>query len=369
MQVERHPSGLVLRSWRQSRALVLIPLALIAVIMVVDVLSGRDVYLGTLLIVAPALTASFAGPRLVALIGGLAVAGGVVTAEVDGWSNLAEHETQIIALAAVSVLIVLFSASRERRQRQLARVRRVAEVAQHVLMRPLPERIGPLRIASLYLTAEQEARVGGDLYAAARIGCGTRLIIGDVRGKGLEAIDTAALVTGAFRAAAHQRAALADLLAFLDSAACFDPSRSYGDGPDSDECFVTALALDILDDDPTVRIANRGHPGPLLVRDDHVSELHARRPALPLGLGELSVGGNDVETFAFDSHDLLLLYTDGLIEARDSHGRFFPLIERVACCAERDPRTLIENLRDDLLTHVGGHLSDDAAVIAIERAR
>src|SRR5256885_4589025 len=338
MRVVRHMSGWVLRSWPQSRALVLIPLTLIAVIMAVADLNGPGVHLGPLLIVAPAITASFAGPRLVALIGGLAVAGGVVTAQVDGWRGPTEHETQIIAVAVVSALIVLFSAGRERRQRQLTRVRRVAEVAQHVLIRPLPERIGPLHIASLYLTAERETRIGGDLYAAARIGRGTRLIIGDVRGKGLAAIDTAALVTGAFRAAAHQRAALSELLAFLDSAARFDPSRAYGDGPDSEECFVTALALDILDNDPTVRIANRGHPGPLLVHDDRVSELRASRPAPPLGLGELAAyGGDDVEIFPFDADDLLLLYTDGLIEARDSHGRFFPLIERVAGCAERDP--------------------------------
>jgi serine phosphatase RsbU (regulator of sigma subunit) len=354
---------------RPRRALVLVPLALMAVIMVIDALDGPGIHLGPLLIVAPAITASFGGPRLVALIGLLAVSGEVVTAQIDSWQDAAEHETHIVSLAAVSALIVFFSAARERHRRQLTKVREVAEIAQHALMRPLPERVGPLRIASLYLTAEQEARIGGDLYAAARIQCGTRLIIGDVRGKGLEAIDTAALVAGAFRAAAHQRAALPDLLAFLDSAACFDPSRAYGDGPDSDECFITAVALDILDNDPVVQVVNRGHPPPLLLSDGHLTELHARRPALPLGLGELSRTGDDVETFTFKPGDVLLLYTDGFIEARDGHGRFYPLAERVTDWAQPDPARLVNRLCQDVLAHVGGRLNDDAAMIAIERTQ
>jgi serine phosphatase RsbU (regulator of sigma subunit) len=352
---------------RPRRALVAIPLTLIAVIWVVDVLNGPGIRLGPLFIVGPALTASFAGPGLVALIGLLAVCGEVLTAQIDGWQGAAEHETHIVALIVVSALIVFFSAARERQRRQLTKVREVAEIAQHVLMRPLPEHIGPLRIASLYLTAEQEAKIGGDLYAAAHIKCGTRLIIGDVRGKGLEAIDTAALVAGAFRAAAHQRAALPDLLAFLDSAACFDHSRADEDGPDTDECFITAVGLDILDNDPIVHVVNRGHPPPLLLSDRHVTELHALHPALPLGLGELYPTGDDVETFPFKTGDVLLLYTDGLIEARDAHGLFYPLVERVTKWVETDPARLVSRLREDVLAHVGGRLNDDAAVIAIQR--
>lgn len=238
-------------------------------------------------------------------------------------------------------------------------------------MRPLPERVGPLHIASSYLTADQETHVGGDLYAAARIGRGTRLIIGDVRGKGLDAVDMAALVAGAFRAAAHRRSPLPELLAYLDSATCCDPSVACENRSEDDECFVTAVALDILDNDPTVRILNRGHPAPLLLSKDCVTELKADRPALPLGLGDLgdpAQAGGDIATFAFNAGDLLLLYTDGLIEARDVRGRFYPLAERVAGWGERDPGVLIGRLCDDLLAYVGGHLDDDAAMIAIERA-
>ncbi|WP_313904694.1 SpoIIE family protein phosphatase [Streptomyces sp. SLBN-118] len=91
------------------------------------------------------------------------------------------------------------------------------------MLRPLPQRIGPLRIASVYLAAEAEAQIGGDLYAAARTAQGTRLIIGDVRGKGLEAIGDAALRLGAFRAAAHRQADLPALVAYLEGTVSSNP--------------------------------------------------------------------------------------------------------------------------------------------------
>jgi serine phosphatase RsbU (regulator of sigma subunit) len=355
------------RWWRPGRALVVLPVALIVAIVGIDLVNGPGIHLGPLLIVGPAITAAFAGPCLVAVIGVLAVAGEVTTVLIEGASGAAENETHIVSLTVVSALIVFFSAVRERHRRQLTKVREVAEIAQHALMRPLPERVGPLRIASVYVTAERDAQIGGDLYAAARIANGTRLLIGDVRGNGLAAIDTAALVAGAFRAAAHQRAKLPDLLEFLDNAAGFEAVRTSATAPDADESFVTAVAVDVPDDEPVVSILNRGHPAPLLLRENCVVELNARVPALPLGLGALSPAGEDVETFPFAPGDLLLLYTDGLIEARDERGRFYPLAERVSAWAGADPASLIDGLRDDLAAHVGGRLGDDAAMIAIQR--
>jgi serine phosphatase RsbU (regulator of sigma subunit) len=352
------------RRLRPSHLLVAIPLALIALIVTVDLAPEPDLHLGPLLIVAPAITASFAGPWLVAAVGLLTVAGEVVTS-----LGVTEKDrtAQIAAVVLVSAFIVFYSLLRERRGRELSQVRLVADAVQRVLMRPLPERIEPLRFASLYRTAEREAQVGGDLYAAARIDGGTRLIIGDVRGKGLTVIDTTAQVLGAFRAAAHQRSTLPDLLVFLENVVCVEPFCP--DGPDAgiDECFVTAAVLDMPHDDPVVQIINRGHPPPLLLHDGQVRELRASHPAPPLGLGTLTSAGPDVDTFPFAAGDLLLLYTDGVIESRDGHGAFYPLAERVGRWAERDPARLIKRLHDDLLAYAGGHLDDDVAVVAVKR--
>ena len=69
----------------------------------------------------------------------------------------------------------------------------------------------------VYLAAAAEARVGGDLYEVARTPFGIRLIVGDARGKGLEAVETAADVLGVFREVAHEVYTLAEVARRIDA--------------------------------------------------------------------------------------------------------------------------------------------------------
>lgn len=376
------------RPWRPGRrALTAIPLALILAITLVDVLAPPNIHLGPLLIVAPALTASFAAAPATALVAALAVAAQVVIGVLRDGLFTANHETQVGALVAVSTLIVGLRVLRDRHERELAQVRSVSEAAQKVLLRPLPERIGPLHLASVYLAAEEEAQVGGDLYAAARTPGGTRLLVGDVRGKGLASLGDAALLLGAFRAAAHLHATLPELAAYLDGSVSWDlargddrqdPEEREGLG-ESGESFITAVVLDVPDDGTTVRLIDCGHPPPLLLPADPaapLATLAAGRPAPPLGLGELARDGGSpedllavyrVETFRLRPGDRLLIYTDGVIEARDAQRRFYPLAERLAGWRGERPDAVLELLRRDLLAHAGGHLDDDAAMVLVER--
>ncbi|MET8624029.1 PP2C family protein-serine/threonine phosphatase [Kitasatospora sp. NPDC004669] len=361
-------------------------LALIVLITVVDILSPPDIHLGPLLIVAPALTASFAGARATTGVALIAFAALTVIGSVRDSLTSANIETQLSAQVLVSVLIIGLRVLRDRHERELARVRSVSEAAQRVLLRPLPERIGPLHLASVYLAAEAEAQVGGDLYAAARTAIGTRLLVGDVRGKGLSSLGDAALLLGAFRAAAHLHADLPDLAAYLDGSVCWDLAqlaeqsrqarlaRQAALRPGSPEAvdeggesFITAVLLDIPDDGSLVRLIDCGHPPPLLLRPEGITVLAARHPAPPLGLGELAPAEYQVETFAFRPGDRLLIYTDGVIEARDAQHRFYPLIERVIAWQADRPTALLHRLRRDLLAHVGGRLDDDAAMVVVER--
>lgn len=95
--------------------------------------------------------------------------------------------------------------------------------------------------------------------------------------------------------------------------------------------------------------------------------MDALHPAPPLGLGELAEPRYHVQSFPFEPGDLLLLYTDGVTEARDSTGTFYPLTERIAGWTEKGSDAFLGRLRRDLLHHVGGHLDDDAVTIVIER--
>ncbi|MGW7006357.1 PP2C family protein-serine/threonine phosphatase [Streptomyces sp. NPDC054933] len=359
------------RSWQPGHApaLVALPLALIAVIVVVDVLLPPHIHLGPLLVAAPAVSVAFAGARLTALIGLLAVAAQVLIGVTRGVLTTANVEAQIAALIVVSSLLVVFSLVRDRRERQLHQVRSVAEAAQHVLLRPLPRRSGPLQLGCLYLPAEEEAEMGGDLYAAARTPTSTRLLIGDVRGKGLAAISHAALLLGAFRAAAHRQATLPRLAIHLDGATRWDTNQWHADADqDTDESFATATFLDIPDHEAVVHLIACGHPPPLLFHDNRVTMLPTKTSHMPIGLGGL-VGSvtYDVETFPYEVGDLLLFYTDGVSEARDAEGCFYPLTERAAAWTMDDPEELLRHLRADLLAHVDGHLGDDAAVVAVRR--
>ncbi|WP_067177928.1 PP2C family protein-serine/threonine phosphatase [Microtetraspora niveoalba] len=315
------------RPWRASDALPAFPLALIGAIAVVDVITPNGVPLGPLLIVAPAITASFAGTLVTGLIGAVAVACLLAIGLSQGEAFLGSmyYQSQLISLVVVSVIVTVFRCLRERHSRELAQVRTVSEAAQRVLLRPLPRRLGPLRVASVYLAAEAEAQIGGDLYAAVRNTSCTRLIVGDVMGRGLTAISDAALLLGAFREAASRQATLPDLMAYLDRSVCWDlaaPTESEKVG----ECFITAAIVDIPDAVPRMRMVTCGHPPPLLLRRGEVTPLHARRPAPPLGLGELTAVEYLVDTL------------------------------------------LVRHLRAGLLAHVGGHLADDAAMVAIQRA-
>ncbi|MFG3547844.1 PP2C family protein-serine/threonine phosphatase [Streptomyces sp. NPDC047725] len=348
-------------------ALVAIPIAWIIAVTVTDLLVPRHIHLGPLLVAAPAITPLFGGPWTVGLVAALAVIAQTIIGVLRDTDELlsANHEAQIIALLLVGASLVIFSVVRERRAKELKQVRYVSEAAQRVVLPPLPRQLGPLRTASLYLAAEAEAQIGGDLYAAARTASGTRLLVGDVRGKGMTAVNDAALLLGAFRVAAHRQASLDELVAYLDRSVCWDLMEP-GETSRYGETFITAVVLDIPDQDGRIRMISCGHPPPIVLRNGRPVTMHARHPAPPLGLGELTDPRYHVESFPFGPGDLLLLYTDGVTEARDSAGVFYPLAERVTGWTETDPDAFVGRLRRDLLHHVGGHLDDDAVVIVIE---
>ncbi|MER6318232.1 PP2C family protein-serine/threonine phosphatase [Streptomyces sp. NPDC001581] len=362
----------VRRSWRPGHApaLLVIPLGLIVTVCVVDVLAPPHVHLGPLLVAAPAITVAFAGALTTAAMGALAVAAQVLIGVLRGVSGTANIQAQIAALIVVSALCVTVCVVRGRREQQLHQVRSVAEAAQRVLLQPLPARAGPLQIAGLYIPAEEEAELGGDLYAAARTTHhSTRILIGDVRGSGLGAISNSALLLGAFRAAAHRQATLPRLAVHLDAAFRWDTSQWRPQTEqDTVEDFATAMLLDIPDHDPVVHLISCGHPPPLILRGHRVIPLVAEASHLPIGFGgAFGIADYDVQTFPFEAGDLMLLYTDGVIEARNTDGRFYPFTERVPQWTTDDPDELLRHLQADLLAHVHAHLDDDTAVVAIRR--
>lgn len=148
---------------RPGRAWVAVPLAWIVAVSVIDVLAPPDIHLGPLLVAAPAVTASFGGPRAVGLVAALAVIAQTTIGLLRDPDELlsSNHQAQIIALIVVGTSLVIFCVVRERRAKELAQVRYVSEAAQRVVLPPLPKQLGPLHVASCTLRRRPRPRSAG----------------------------------------------------------------------------------------------------------------------------------------------------------------------------------------------------------------
>ncbi len=273
----------------------------------------------------------------------------------------------VIAVVAVTAVSAIGAVLSSRRNQKLAEVTTVAEVAQRALLRPLPGRVGPLELGVVYLAATAEARVGGDLYEVARTPYGIRLIMGDVCGKGLGAVEVAADILGVFREAAHDVCTLAEVARRLDASLTRRETH---------EEFVTAVLVEIDPDVSGVTLYNCGHPPPILLTPGGAGEQGRSQltiadvpvPAPPLGLMSLGNCSGAGRKLPFNPGDQLLLYTDGVTEARNSRREFYPLAQRLADLAAApgdEPPDLLERLRDDVLRHVRVPLDDDAAFLLV----
>ncbi|MFI0943026.1 PP2C family protein-serine/threonine phosphatase [Streptomyces sp. NPDC021020] len=366
---------------------------LLALLLVIDVVGGTRIRIGGLMVGVPALSAVFLAPWAVLVL----VAATFPCLVIAAWNNGQLDAVNFPVVMATTTLIggasVLAAAVRQRRERELAQARWVAAVTQRALLRPLPTRLGPLAIASTYLAADREAAIGGDLYAAVDLGGGRiRVMVGDVQGKGMAAVEVTGMLLAAFRRTARRGTSLRALPAALDESLRDDladltdpvlqpllpppprPPSAHESEPVPTpvtsgflERFVTAVMVDVAPGGDRISIANCGHPPPILLHRGEVRPLESAHPAVPLGLGDLTPETQHLDTYDLAVGDVLLLYTDGVIEARDCDGAFYPLAERLADWRDLAPADLLTALTADLTRHVGSRLGDDVAVVALQR--
>ncbi len=238
------------------------------------------------------------------------------------------------------------------------RFRKLARTLQESLLPPhLPEVPG-LEIAARYLPGSSVVEVVGDFYDVFQTADGGwALTIGDVCGKGVEAATVTALARYTIRAAAVTRSSPADVLLLLNEAM----RRQH---PDS-ERFVTATYLTVAqrEKEVQVRLGLAGHPPALLRRGDGIVE-----PVGEVGtvLGVLDdVRLTDVEV-VMSPGDALILYTDGVTEARrdgELYGedRLRALIARL----DGSAASVAERIEADVVDYSQGHQSDDTAILVI----
>ncbi|MGW6414920.1 PP2C family protein-serine/threonine phosphatase [Streptomyces sp. NPDC055055] len=355
----RRPPGAARTQLNLGRAL---PFLVLIVTALADLFTSDDERFERLLVAAPALAAVTWTVRGTIGIGLLAMV-------VRGLLSFDRSESASALLASEVVLAVVtgvaawVSRVRTRYEQDLREVSAVAEVVQRVVLRPLPERLGRFDLHLLYLAAAAKARIGGDFYEAVRVPGAVRIMLGDVQGKGLGAVETASVLLGAFRSAVGDAPDLASLADRLDDGL----ARYGGWDPDSDaaERFATVVLVELPDDRNIARLLSCGHPAPLLQHGGEVAPVVFADPSLPVNLAGLAENHHRIEEVAFGPGDRLLLYTDGVSETRDRAGTFYPLELRLRGWVREAPADVPALLHRDLAAYGSGGLDDDVAALLV----
>ncbi|MCX3062724.1 PP2C family protein-serine/threonine phosphatase [Streptomyces beihaiensis] len=315
---------------------------------------------------APLVAAPFFSLRAIVWAGAASVVAIVLVHLRFPDSFRAEVVTEIVTVATVTALACYIHGIVRGNMEQLASAREIAQAAQFAVLPEPAGRIAGLVVAVRYEAAQADAFIGGDLYAVQDTPHGVRLIVGDVRGKGMGAVAAVAVVIGAFREAAEQENSLEAVAQRLERALAREGVRRRG--IDDFEGFTTAVLAEVPHGSDVVRVLNRGHPEPVILLDDgSVRMLGPEEAALPLGMSELGAWPDRSTESDFPAGATLLLYTDGLSEARDEHGVFYDPVAALTGRRFGGPGELLATLAEEVRDHTGGGASDDMALLAVRR--
>ncbi|MCX5281128.1 MULTISPECIES: SpoIIE family protein phosphatase [unclassified Streptomyces] len=230
-------------------------------------------------------------------------------------------------------------------------VRNTAVTLQRSLLPEHPPNLNGLEVASRYQPAQATSEVGGDWYDVIPLSDDrTALVVGDVMGNGIDAAATMGRLRTATCAYADLDLDPGDVLQHLDKITC-----------DLEHYIVTCLYAVYDPHTRQCRVANAGHMPPALARPGTAPVLLDLPPGAPLG-----VGGIPFETTTVDlaADDVLVLYTDGLVETR-----LHPIDDRLNVLLSflDEPGRPLEELCDLLL--YGLRNSDDHDDVALLVAR
>ncbi|MFE9353052.1 PP2C family protein-serine/threonine phosphatase [Streptomyces olivaceoviridis] len=300
-----------------------LPVLLLAAVGSATLVTSHARDLGFLLGAIPPLAVLSYGPVTTGLLG----VGAIVVLNVPATHLNLPGSTDVLTIAFVAALSVFVSYVRSHRDAQLDTERAIGEAVQRAVLPPLPDRVGRVGCASFYRAAQDGTLVGGDFFDVREGPCGVRAVMGDVRGHGLAAVATVVSLLGAFREAALDQPDLESVAARLDRRLAADTADAR-DG----ELFATVLLLEFATDTAAVRLVACGHPVPVLLHEGRAREV-TLAPGPPLGIGLLGVDPPKGATVALGPGDRLFLASDGVWEARDGTGAFYPLPQRLAALA------------------------------------
>lgn len=273
--------------------------------------------------------------------------------------TLAEQLTRLASRAAFLI------ASKAPYGDTLVSLRRRAQMGlaaemQFLLLPPLTFASHPVTVAA---ALEPCYSVAGDTVDYSVDAGRTRVAMFDGMGHGLQSAQCAVLTVAAYRNARRCSRTLTETMMSIDQ------TLLEGMGG---EVFSTGLLLELDTDTGVLQWANAGHPEPLLLRGGKLIRPLFIEPRPPLGLGYLL--SDDAVTIGHEQlepDDRVLMFTDGVVEARSPGGEFFG-VERLADLVIRHlaggltaPETIRRVVRE-LLEHHQDQLTDDASLLLLE---
>lgn len=279
---------------------------------------------------------------------------GVIEARDPSAGEFGEEDEALLAQLAQSASLALDNVRLYERERHIART-----LQESLLPSVLPEVPG-LEVAARYAAAGAGTEVGGDLYDVFHSGQSWNVVIGDVCGKGAEAAALTALVRYTLRAESGRGLSPRRSLELLNEAIL----RQHGDNR-----FCTVLLATVEQRPSGVRLTfgSGGHPPPLVLRGDGAVE---RVTASGTVLGVFPDPKVEDRTIDLAPGDVVLLYTDGIVEARTEDGLFGDerLVEELRAAAGLDAEATAQRVVDAVLARPGVRVRDDIAVLALRVA-
>ena len=239
----------------------------------------------------------------------------------------------------------------------------VARTLQRSLLPPSLPDIPGVEVAARYLAAGEGNEVGGDFYDVFRTGKDDwAVVIGDVCGKGADAAAVTALARHTVRAAAMQARKPSRVLATLNEALLAEASTR--DSMDQRFCTVAYTRLRPTDHGVRITSTSGGHPIPLIIRADGSIEGACRVGTL---IGVLPETRLTDRSTRLQRGDALLMYTDGITDARSSEGVFGEERVRglVSTCAGLSATEIVARIERAVLDFQDGAPRDDIALIAL----
>src|SRR5829696_1964410 len=282
---------------------------------------------------------------------------GVLEVAVSAESAVAERQLEHFADVVAALLVTRWAYGDVFELVRRVRPMRLPAEIQWRLLPPTAVCTDRVSLAGLL---EPWDEVGGDAFDYALNDSRLRIALFDAMGHGLGATLLATLAVGAYRNSRRGRLDLAAMYGAIDRAV----AAQFGG-----EHFVTGLLLDLDVLTGALSWVSAGHLPPLLVRHDRQVRLPAARPATPLGLG-FTPGPPPVHALQLEPGDRLVLYTDGVVEARRM-GQFFSderladFVVRASASGHAGPEVL-RRLIQSVLDHQDGVLQDDATILLLE---